>query len=431
MTFSLASAPARFAIVLFSGALAACLGFFALRNALAAYYRDLDTRSGYEHAVRLESANSRNWYLLGRSYLYDLEQPDTLHAIDSLRKAVSLDPYSAEARLDLAAAYDGESDVARAREEFLAAQRVYPLSADVCWSYGNFLLRQGELEPAYGQIRKAVHLEPKRSAEAFSRMQQVQPDATILLDRALPSAPEVYLPILQSLASAGDLQNAELVWQRLLALHTPVNMRDMVSLVDEFIHQRRSGEAMRVWQQAVSIMLNPPPPDPPGSLLWDGGFESGYAGGGFSWHFVPANRNVQISFDPSQKHSGSQSLRLLFNGHQNLDFTDACHNINPQPGQRYLLTAWIKTQSLTSSEGLRLQIFVFTATSNESVSTEEVHGTQEWRRVQLDWTAPPTAGFGTVCAKRYMSDQPGSSIQGAAWIDDVSLTPLNGVPAQP
>jgi hypothetical protein len=63
---------------------------FAVRNAVAAHYLGLDTRRGYEKAVGLEPHNPRNWYLLGRSYLYDLEQPDPVKAVSALRKSVEL-----------------------------------------------------------------------------------------------------------------------------------------------------------------------------------------------------------------------------------------------------------------------------------------------------------------------------------------------------
>jgi tetratricopeptide (TPR) repeat protein len=425
MNFALTSPRIRLLVVISSCALAIVLSYFGFRNAIATYYLNLDTRAGYERAVALEPANARNWFLLGRSYLYDFEQPEPALAVQSLRKAVALDPYSAEALLDLAAAYDGQGDTANARQAFLAAQSVYPLSADVAWSYGNFLLRQGEQDAAFREIRKAVELEPKRSTEAFSRALRVQPDANVLLDKALPPSAAVYLPILHSLSDVGDLDNAQFVWNRLIALRQKVPMSEMFFFINGLIHQRRVADAVHAWDQAVSIMQNPPPPDPAGSLLWDGGFESSYTGGGFSWHFLPATSDVQISLDPSEKHSGERSLRILFNGHRNISFEDACHNIAPESGKRYLLSAWVKTQSLTSSEGVRLQIFVFTPTSTESVTTEDVHGTQPWKQVQLMWVAPPGAGFGTVCVKRKMSDMPESDIQGAAWLDDISLVPMN------
>jgi tetratricopeptide (TPR) repeat protein len=431
MNFALASPRTRLFIVISACALAIFLGYFGVRNAIATYYLNLDTRAGYERAVALEPANARNWFLLGRSYLYDFEQSEPALAVQSLRKAVSLDPYSAEALLDLAAAYEGQGDSSDARQAFLAAQHVYPLSADVDWSYGNFLLRQGEQDAAFSEIRKAVGLEPKRAAEAFSRALRVQPDANVLLDKAVPASPAVYLPILLSLSNAAELDNAQLVWNRLVALQQKVPMSEMYFLINELIQQRRVPDAVHAWNQAVSIMQNPPPPDAAGSLLWDGGFESGYTGGGFSWHFIPATSDVQISLDQAEKHSGERSLRILFNGHRNISFEDGCHNIAPEPGRKYLLSAWVKTQSLTSSEGVRLQIFVFTATNNESVVTEDVHGTQPWKQVQLLWVAPPGAGFGSVCVKRKMSDMPESAIEGAAWLDDISMVPVNEDPPKP
>jgi tetratricopeptide (TPR) repeat protein len=431
MNFPLQDTRIRLGMLFCCSLVAILPSYYGVRNARAAHYQESDTRAGYERAVQLEPGDPRNWYLLGRSYLYDLEQPDAQRALDALRRAVALDPYSAEALVDLANAYDSEGDAKKARETFLAAKRVYPLSADVAWSYGNFLLRQGDPDEALREIHKAVELDPKRAAEAFSLALRVQPDVNLLLNQAVPATTTVYLAILQSLSSAGDLDAARLVWNRLEALNQKVPMSEMVAYFNELLRQRRGSEAGELWAQAVSIMRQAPPPDPQGSLIWDGGFESGYAGGGFAWHFNPATRNVQIAIDTSEKHSGERSLRILFNGRENLNFEDGCHYILPQPGQRYLLSGWIRTQSLTSSEGVRLQIFVFTPTANESVLTEAVNGTQGWRQVQLEWTAPPGASFATVCARRVMSDQPGADIQGAAWIDDVSLVPASEASNKP
>src|SRR6266478_8962922 len=114
MNFALTSPRIRLLVVISSCAIAIVLSYFGFRNAVATYYLNLDTRAGYERAVALEPANARNWFLLGRSYLYDFEQPDTLLAVRSLRRAVALDPFSAEALLDLAAAYDGQRDTANA-----------------------------------------------------------------------------------------------------------------------------------------------------------------------------------------------------------------------------------------------------------------------------------------------------------------------------
>src|SRR5262249_38186249 len=402
MNFRLENRRARVVLLVSSGLVAVILSFFAVRNALAAHYLGLDTRHGYERAVQLEPHSPRNWYLLGRSYLYDLEQPDPVRAVAALRKSVELDPYSAEAMLDLAIAYDSEGDTSEARAALVSAERVYPLSADVAWSFGNFLLRQGDQDAAFAQLHKALELDPKRAAEAFSRAMQMQPDANVVLDKVVPASANCYLPILRFVSSAGEMETAQLVWARLIGLHQKVPIREAVPFFDALIHERRPDEAARRWPEAVAIMDNPPPPDPAGSLLWDGGFESGFGGGGFSWMFTPVNRNVQISFDRAEKHSGEQSLRVLFNGRENINFEDASQQFVPEPGQHYLLTAWVKTESLTSSEGVRLQILAFTGPGVVATQSSEIHGTQPWTQLSLAWTAPQDCGYGRVCLRRKM-----------------------------
>lgn len=423
MNILLSNRRGRILLLLFCCVLALLISFLAVRNALAAHYLGRDTREGYERAVSLEPRNPRNWYLLGRSYLYDLEQPDPAKAVSALHRSIELDPYSAEAMLDLAIAYDSEGDAKQARAALTEAQRVYPLSADVSWSFGNFLLRQGEQDEAFTQFYKTLQLDPKRAAEAYSRSLQLQPDARIVLDKVIPPSPVSYVLILHMLSDADQMDQAQLVWSRLVGLNTRVPLREIVVFFDALNRMRQSVRAAELWPQAAAMMENPPPPDPAGSLIWDGSFESGFVGGGFTWQFTPVTRNVQISFDRSEKHSGEQSLRLLFNGLENLNFEDACHQFVAAPGKSYLLSGWVKTQSLTSSEGVRLQISTFDGKSVASLQSNEIHGTQPWTQIALPWTSPQAA-LSKVCLRRKMSDMPGSDIQGAAWLDDVTLLPV-------
>src|SRR5258705_1991627 len=109
-----------------------------------------------ERAVRVDPADAQNWYLLGRYWQYNLEDPDAAHAIRSYLSALSFNPASSETWLDLATAYESEGNPGAARDAFLHAKKVYPLSARVSWRYGNFLLRQGELVFAFSYIRPRV-----------------------------------------------------------------------------------------------------------------------------------------------------------------------------------------------------------------------------------------------------------------------------------
>src|SRR5882757_1142382 len=186
MILRLSSNAQRAVVVAASFSVALVLAYFSIRNALAAHYVGLQTGQSFERAVQLEPTDAQNWYLLGRYWQYNLEDPDAARAIRSYLSALSFNPASSETWLDLATAYESEAKLVAARDAFLHAKKVYPLSAEVAWRYGNFLLRQGELDSAFSEMRLAVQADPNRAAEAFSRALRAGSSIETTIDRVLP-----------------------------------------------------------------------------------------------------------------------------------------------------------------------------------------------------------------------------------------------------
>ncbi|HWZ99921.1 MAG TPA: tetratricopeptide repeat protein [Candidatus Dormibacteraeota bacterium] len=404
------------------------LSYFGIRGARAAHAVGLNSRDGYQRAARIEPGDPHNWYLLGRFYQYDFEQPDPAAALHALLVARSLDPLSAETLLDLATNYDDAGKTADARAAYLEAKRVYPLSAEVLWRYGNFLLRQNEIEEAFPEIRKAVELDPKRGAEAFSRCRRVVPDASEILDRVIPPQLGTYLDIISDLANDGQLDVALQVWQRAKGFPGTLQIYDIIYLTDALIQANRAQEANRFWQQAAKKLAVPAPADPPGSAIWDGSFETGLSSGGFAWHFPPQTKGVQIKFDLQEKHSGAKSLQLMFTGRSNIYFSEVCHWAEVEPGKPYLLSAWVRTKALTTDQGIRFSLYSNTPGRPTVVLTQDVHGDQPWTDITLPWIAPPGVPLAQVCVVRSPSEQADGDISGIAWVDDVSLTLMDAGP---
>jgi hypothetical protein len=424
MLLRLSNVPARLATVFFALTLGAALAYLSVRNARASYYAALGTRAGYETAARLEPENAGNWYLLGRYWQYTLDEPDPRRAIMNYRHALALNPRSATTWLDLATAYESEGDLPNARAALLQAKLAYPLSADVSWRYGNFLLRQDQIPQAFAEIRRAAYADPKRSAEAFSRSWRVAPDINSILNQVLPPDRDGYLSVIRELSADGQLAAALTVWQRLVSIHPALTLSDAIPFSDLLIQKRQLSDARRVWNDALRLSNTPKNIDPPGSLLWDGGFESGVRGGAFAWTFGPSYGGVQSSIDTRQKHSGKSSLRLTFDGRHNVNFDGVCNNAEVRPETNYRLSAWIRTQTLTTDQGLRLRLNWYSdGHPGGSIETPDVQGTQPWTFIQMLWTSGKDVRYVRVCIVRNTSGKLDSQIQGSAWVDDVALIP--------
>src|SRR6267142_2479506 len=279
MILHLSSPAQRGALVLGAAFAAMFLSYFSVRNARAEHFAGLPTRQALERATELEPGDARNWYLLGRYWQFSLEDADPQKAVRAYKTAVSVDPRSTVSWLGLGSAYETAGDLAHAREAFLQAKRDYPLSAEVAWQYGNFLLRLGQLEPAFAEMRRAVESDPQRGAQAFSRAFRAEPDVDRILNRALPPNRDVYVDIIWDQIADGQTDIALQVWDRLVAMHPQLLLREVFPLIGALRNSKRITDARRVWDQAVVVAGLADLQGPPGSVLWDGGFESGVSGG--------------------------------------------------------------------------------------------------------------------------------------------------------
>jgi tetratricopeptide (TPR) repeat protein len=427
MILRLSTSAERLVILIAAILIAALMCFFGIRSAWASHAAGLGTVVGIQRATRLEPGNAEYWYLLGRYWQFNLEGPDSQKAIDAYRNALSFDPHSAETYIDLATAYEGIDDIPDARDNFLKAKKAYPLSAGVSWRVGNFFLRQGEMDEAFTQIRESVVADPARGAEAFSRCLRVEPNLKTVLDRAIPEEPVVYLDIIRDLSEEGRATESLIVWDRLVAMNSSIPLTEIYPIINLLRAKRDFAEASRVWKQGVAMAGLDHLGDPPASLVWDGGFESGLRNFGYSWFYEQKIRTVQVGLDQKERHAGQQSLRLAFDGTSDVTFDDVCHAVTVLPLTSYKFSAWVQTRDLTTDQGLRFRLQSSGHNSTPEF-TPEIHGTHEWTEITVPWSSDADANEAQICIARLPSDQKDNRIRGSAWVDDVSLIPQLALP---
>jgi len=425
MILRLSDSLSRAVIVLTSLLVGAWLCFYSVRAAVARYGAEGTTERRLDLAARLEPGNPTYWYALARFHQYDLEHPDSDLAERLYRRALALDPLYTDAWMDLGTAYELERRNKEAREAFQEAKRSYPVSADVSWRYGNFLLRQGERGPAYSELKRAIAADPRRAAAAFSRAYRSNPNTEQILAELLPADQQVYLSVIKEAANAKQFAVAQTVWKQMMTLHPKLTFQDVDDLANSLIQDREYLEARRVWDEGVATMKLPQLFQPQTSVVWDPSFESGVNGAAYAWRFQPIVQGVSVGFDRTEHTSGGgqQSLRLSYDGKHNPNLDAACTFVNVQPGTTYYFSGWIKTKNITTENGIEFRIRTASPTKVNVANTPELHGTNPWTEVHLDWSSPPDAHFAQVCVTREPSDNPDVRISGTAWVDDVNLVP--------
>lgn len=431
MILRLSDSLARGIVVVVALLLALWLSFFSVRATVAWYGATGVTERGLQRATRLEPGNAVNWYLLGRAEQYNLEDPDSVAAEASYKRALALDPLYTDAWLDLGTAYELDGNFTQARDAYLHAKKSYPVSADVSWRYGNFLLRQGNQVQAYTEMRRAIEADPRRAAAAFSRAYRSNPNIEEILSQLLPAKQSVYVDVITEAVGGKQLAVAETVWSRLMALRPRLEVRDVDHLVSALLSAQDYSAAWRIWQQGTATMGLPPLLEPEGTVIWDPSFETEINGTAFSWRYSSLVQGAIIGLDRSEKVDGLQSLRLAFDGKHNPNLDSTCTTAIVQPKTSYYFSAWIKTERLNTDSGIAFRVSSADDVSAAVLKTAEYHGTLPWTLVEGTWTSSATTRRANVCILREPSENPEVRISGLAWIDDVNLVPKPaGKPAE-
>ena len=118
-----------------------------------------------KQAVQLDSEGPDAHYLLGVIYANDPAQQDLELAQHHLNRATTLNPYNWWYWMELGEVYEISGMRVEAEKSYAKAVEINPEAADYRWRFANFYLRNGELQKAIPEFRRALELEPKQYME--------------------------------------------------------------------------------------------------------------------------------------------------------------------------------------------------------------------------------------------------------------------------
>jgi tetratricopeptide (TPR) repeat protein len=378
--------------------------------------------SAIESGVHMEPGNAEAWDALGRFRQLDFNDADATESLAAYKRAVALNPNSATLHMNLAAAYESAGDIPNARAQFADASAAYPLSAEVNWNYGNFLLRQGQDAEGYAEIRKAIQSDRSLLTLAASRVWRASRDVDVLLNQVLPQDAESYQRALDYFSSLHATEPSLAVWRKLTGLGQPMELSKSFPMLDALIQQDDSADATRVWSQALTAAGMPDYQPPNHSLIWNGNFTHEFENGGLDWRYEPL---VGVSFDFDSTPGGRQgrSFRMDFGGGSNIEIDKPMQYVPVEPNHAYHFRASMRTEDITTESGMRFWIRDPNHEEAVNVLTENLTGSNPWKTVAADFITGPDTHFLSVHLRRTGSRLFENRLSGTVWVADVYLIP--------
>lgn len=338
--------------------------------ARADYSFRLNTPESVRAAVRLEPDS---W-----EYYMRLALLDDAHAQQLLETAVSIDPYNAEADIELSLRLEGAGDYRTAEKLLLdafAVDRTYLPR----WSLANFYLRRNNMPEFWTWARSAAEMPSDNVRPLFDLCWRVSPDPNEIEQRIMNNNPELIRQYLDFLLAKDQLPAAADAAHRLSQFgDATVDDPEMYSVIDRLIAAGEGDAAKRVWNVLIDkhwVVADTGAPNNPN-------FARDPLPVGFDW--------TVFSYSGLHSWPGPSGLETEFSGEQPENCTIAEQAIVLPPGN-YELEYSYRTDEIPPETGLRWQII---GGGSETVLTESTDLSSEtMNRGNLEFSIPLDASL--------------------------------------
>jgi hypothetical protein len=249
--------------------------------------------------------------------------------------------------------------------------------------------------------------------------------------RAFPNSPDELLPsdvrtiidYLNFQVDRGDMQAAEQTWDRLLLFHTAFGINAAFHYLDALIRTRDVERALKIWSALVErFPLLVPSPASSQNLVTNGNFRGDILNGGFDWRVNPVAGAV-VTQELSDSGKDSRSLRIGFDGSQNLYYDSVVQFIAIQPNTHYDFAAVLSSEGIPTDSGVGLRISDAYNSAELLGSTDSLIGTAPHSEHKFSFTTGPEMRLVLLTVIRAPSRKFDAKIAGTFRIGKVTVVP--------
>lgn len=398
--------------------LAVLSGFYVLSVWRGSYpYGPAPSAERLIQAERFAPLNPDPYYRLGLFHQLEFHNIRPLKSLEFFCEAVERNPLELEYWKSLARILQGIGEGEAFERALRNAILVFPAGYPARWAVGNLFLQQGDSAKALPHFAYILAHYPDQSSMVYEVWRRVTRDPDFFLENLIPRDPSAYGRYLSYLYETGDKEMVRKVWQRRASLGYKAKPLESIHHMNYLISHGDLNEAYRIFEATLRDEGLPLPSRE--NLIVNGGFEvDRVLGGGFDWRIEPI-RGAEVSFDRAIAMEGKRSLKISFNGKENLDFAHVFQFVSLKPKHRYILRAHLKTDALTTRNGIKLEIMGIGPAFYGS--SESLTGDNDWKELTISFATPKESQGGVVKFRRESTDKFDRFISGTVWIDNVRL----------
>jgi Tetratricopeptide repeat len=345
---------------------------------------------------------------------------DLSQAESHLLSATAISPYNYNLQLMLASIEESRGDRLLAEKALRTALTLAPNKAEVHWNLANLLLRRGELDSSLEAFRSAAAIKKKLLPGTLNLIWRASKGSLEALEDVTGDEPGARITLAKFLLNHSEVAKAAEIFNS-LDRKARLASAECAAMLDALVKDNQLQLARSLWIGTTAV-------GPDQQTISNASFETD-AVKGFAQFDWTINRSdyAKVTITRDSAHTGGRSLRIDFAGRDTTRLDNEVRQlVVVNPGKRYSVECFAKSEGLVSSEGPRL--VVTTGRSSEWLaSSEPVAASRiDWQHLAAEFTAPNSAGgspvglFVSIKRKpKFAYDEP---TRGRIYFDDFTLS---------
>lgn len=397
------------------------VGGQAVRLWAAEALRSTSTVANLRRALAIDPMDPQINRLLGAHLCY-MEDPEMAEGLMYLRRATELSPYGSNYWYTLASACDLANDTACADQAFGRAVYYSPVVPRFQWGAANHYLSTDRTNIALTYFHRLLQLDPAYAWPTFRLCLRATGDPERVFHKVLLPGTDTNLKLafVSFLSGEGNnLDAAHQVWSQILSAHPSFPITAAEPYLDRLVSLGRGQEARSVWRDLEDSGVIPAPNERD-NLIYNGDFENGTVNSVMDWRYGPVPF-LSVSFIEPGAYHGNRCMRMDFTVGRNADYVGPSQFVPVDPGQEYLLQAYVRTQDITSDSGPRMQVVDPMCSACLNVLSDTTVGTTTWHPITLKFLTEPNTHLILFTVFRPRSRSFPNEITGSFWMDSISL----------
>lgn len=390
-------------------------GYASLLSASAARANRIEAANA---AVNFAPGDPETHYLRGA--IFETGQNLTA-AIAEYETAASLRPDDYVLWLTLARGRELDGDMPGALAAARQALPLAPFYAQPHWQLGNLLVRAGQRDEGFKELRLAGASNPILLPGIVELAWRLSAgDVEFVKQSMQPQSPGTYKALAENFKKHDQIEAAI----AMLGAAGAESQMVREQYLNELISSKRFNEAYALWsQEAAGNSANSPNSHDGLGVIIDPSFEeeSNLDGPGFGWRTENQASSLSLSLDSSNPKEGNSSLRVEFKGVSDPGQRIVSQLVLIEPRRHYRIEFAARTDNLVSGG---LPIVTVTDASDNVVLGQPVLLPQKadnWQHYAIDFNSKEATAAIQISLQRGRCSNSACPIFGRMWLDGFSL----------